>query len=141
MPPMHSMHDDEQLTAWFRILLFWQFLSHFTQRLAPTRLQSRNVCQVSSIEDDLGAPVPVAAGAEHRTCLRRAGRATARGLSSREKILGMNNYFCFRFDSRIFSQWLVTMQLARAKCKRTGSVSSATSRSNQCTRCSSLASR
>lgn len=26
MPPMHSMHDDEQLTAWFRILLFWQSL-------------------------------------------------------------------------------------------------------------------
>jgi len=42
-------------------------------------LVSQSSGQVSSIEDDLGAPVPVAAGAEHRTCLRRAGRATARG--------------------------------------------------------------
>ena len=61
-----------------------RIISH---HLASSRIISRHSFifvsessgQISSIDDDIGAPVHVAAGAEHRICLRRAGRATARG--------------------------------------------------------------
>ena len=63
--------------------------------------------QVSSIDDDIGALVPVAAGAEHRICLRRAGRATARG-HNMSATLQHDSCFLLMFNRFFWLLWKAT---------------------------------